>query len=407
MLLSLATTKNEGSIQVTDAGERELSWFSDELAELGFASGTKRAYVRALAEFFTLCPPTGNGEIDSVSIEGYLKDRAIRADSQTVQASLRKWLHLKYGICLAKQRDCLANYPTSDYIAAEIDGFRARLNEDKLSQGYIKSTCRACAMLLGWLFNADAVSLSAIDSFAAIRFLNERRSHLSPGATKAEAVRLRRYLHYVDERLNRNGENIPINPPKWGGGPLPNKISEEDFALLTRCDGSDRSVLVGAAACLMGNLGLRCGEVAALTLDDMALFSSSILVRAGKGLFGRRLPLDQATGEALAKYVVEVRPKTESRRVFIRSKSHRGEPMTVSQIRGMLRYQARCAGIEDFATHMLRRRAASSLVEAGVPLKIVADIHGHESMQTTMEYLRIDLERLRIVAGDWAAVRHG
>lgn len=81
--------------------------------------------------------------------------------------------------------------------------------------------------------------------------------------------------------------------------------------------------------------------------------------------------------------------------------------MSLSQMRNSLRYQARLAGIPDFGTHMLRRRAATSMVERGTPLKVVADVLGHAEIQTSKAYLRIDVEGLRAVASDWPGDHRG
>ena len=156
-----------------------------------------------------------------------------------------------------------------------------------------------------------------------------------------------------------------------------------------------------AALLLMSNMGLRCCEVASLTLDDVDFRNGTVRVPATKGCCERRLPLEPECGNALAEYVAEYRPKTASRAVFLRNKSRRGEPMSKSQIRNSLRYQARLAGVGDFGTHMLRRRAATSMVERGVPMKVVADVLGHAEVQTTKAYLRIGVEGLRSAAADW------
>ena len=61
------------------------------------------------------------------------------------------------------------------------------------------------------------------------------------------------------------------------------------------------------------------------------------------------------------------------------------------------------AGIAFRGTHSLRRAVASGMVNGGTPIKFVADILGHESVATTMVYLRIDAERLRLAASPWPA----
>jgi site-specific recombinase XerD len=156
-----------------------------------------------------------------------------------------------------------------------------------------------------------------------------------------------------------------------------------------------------AALLLMANMGLRCCEVVALTLDDVDFRNGTVNVTAAKCQDARTLPLEAGAGAALADYICHHRPGSTSRAVFLRNKSHRGDPMSLPQMRNSLRYQARLAGVGDFGTHMLRRRAATSMVAAGTPMKVVADVLGHAEVQTTTAYLRIDVEGLRAVAAEW------
>uniref|UniRef100_UPI0013E9CD8E tyrosine-type recombinase/integrase n=1 Tax=Adlercreutzia sp. ZJ141 TaxID=2709406 RepID=UPI0013E9CD8E len=162
-----------------------------------------------------------------------------------------------------------------------------------------------------------------------------------------------------------------------------------------------------AALLLMANMGLRCCETTALTLEHIDFRNGTVTIPAIKGNETRRLPLEHEAGKALANYIANHRPSSESRAVFLRNKSHRGEPLSLSQMRNSLRYQARLAGIPDFGTHMLRRYAATSMVERGVPLKVVADVLGHTEIQTSKTYLRIDIDGLRMVAADWPGDHRG
>ncbi len=48
--------------------------------------------------------------------------------------------------------------------------------------------------------------------------------------------------------------------------------------------------------------------------------------------------------------------------------------------------------------HALRHSMASSLLEEETPLTLIAAALGHNSTKNTSRYLRIDMERLRMVA---------
>ena len=77
---------------------------------------------------------------------------------------------------------------------------------------------------------------------------------------------------------------------------------------------------------LLARLGLRAGEVAALTLDDIDWRAGEITVR-GKGSRAERLPLPADVGEAVAAYLRDGRPEPfeAARQVFLRVRApHRG-----------------------------------------------------------------------------------
>ena len=94
----------------------------------------------------------------------------------------------------------------------------------------------------------------------------------------------------------REPASIPVNPPSWGSRPLPRKLGEGEFLALTTPDGSARSVVVAVAACLMGNLGLRCCEASALTLDDIDFANATVSVAATKGM----RPMTRETRQPIA-----------------------------------------------------------------------------------------------------------
>jgi integrase len=71
---------------------------------------------------------------------------------------------------------------------------------------------------------------------------------------------------------------------------------------------------------LLARLGLRAGEIVALSLEDLDWENGRISIR-GKGGRWAQLPVPLEVGEAIADYLRKDRPRCSSRRVFIRERA--------------------------------------------------------------------------------------
>lgn len=150
-------------------------------------------------------------------------------------------------------------------------------------------------------------------------------------------------------------------------------------------------------------MGLRASEVASLTLDDFNWHEGKLLIKKTKTHKERELPLSNEIGEAIVRYLQISRPKTSNRTLFVRFSHQCGEPMGREQIRGTIRRAYARAGIPSSitGTHILRHSKAKYLYEDGSSLKIIADILGHESIDTTVIYTKIGRSALQCVICPW------
>lgn len=153
----------------------------------------------------------------------------------------------------------------------------------------------------------------------------------------------------------------------------------------------------------MSDLGLRVGEVAAMTLDDINWRQGVATVRGGKGGRARELPLPAPLGRAIAAYLRDGRPSSAVRHLFVRHTLPAGAPVTHDMIRGAFRraYAAATGRTESVGTHVLRHTAAARMRAGGQSLKGIADVLGHRSVDTTTIYVKLDVETLRAVALPW------
>jgi integrase/recombinase XerC len=129
--------------------------------------------------------------------------------------------------------------------------------------------------------------------------------------------------------------------------------------------------------------GLRVGEAAALRLDDAVLNGKAgkVIVRSGKGLKYRELPLHKEARQGLDAYL-KVRPADQGDHLFL---GQRG-PLGARGIQMQLAALGKAAGVE-VTPHMLRHTFATRLLrEAGADLVTVASLMGHASIATTQIY---------------------
>ena len=182
---------------------------------------------------------------------------------------------------------------------------------------------------------------------------------------------------------------------------LPRGIAAGEVRLLV--ESCDRSTPVGrrdyAILLLLSRLGLRCGEVAGLDLEDVDWRAGELLIR-GKGSRQDMLPLPSDAGEALADYLRRGRPCGFGRAVFL----HAHAPLTrVSRgnVSDIVVRACKRAGIARVGAHRLRHTVASELLSRGAGLVEIGQVLRHQDLRTTALYAKVDRHALSQLALPW------
>ncbi len=141
--------------------------------------------------------------------------------------------------------------------------------------------------------------------------------------------------------------------------------------------------------------GTRISELLGITLHDINSNEKLILVR-GKGNKQRYVPYADSVAEILTQYIQKHRPVLlkfkNSDVLFLNS---RGGKLSRMGFWKILRQQALNAGIRKHLTpHTFRHSFATHLLEAGVNLRIVQELLGHASIDTTQIYTHVDTKYL-------------
>lgn len=253
---------------------------------------------------------------------------------------------------------------------------------------------------LGGLAEGDLADLASGD---VIRAVQHEAATVSVGSTQYFIAGLRSFLRFcfVDGLVDADLSAAALSVTGRRRSLLPKGISGVDaVSLLRSCDRRRSEGRRDYAVLLMLlRLGLRAGEVAGLSLDDVDWRAGEIVVR-GKGRREDRLPLPVDVGGALVGYLQRGRPKTTRREVFLRSLAPVG-PLGRGGVSSIVRRACRRAGIAPVGAHCLRHTLATTLVAAGVSLPEIGQVLRHRSTTSTAIYARVDLETLRGLAQPW------
>ena len=168
----------------------------------------------------------------------------------------------------------------------------------------------------------------------------------------------------------------------------PRQISDEEESAIVSAvtnygSTRDRTIII-----LMFHTGLRAAEVCQLNERIHLRKRSGYLQVYGKRNKYREVPLNATVRKVLLEYPTTV----EANWLFISRKTK--SAMTTRALGYLVSKYARIAGIDDVSPHDLRHRFGYRMAET-VPLHRLAQIMGHDSLDTTMIYVRGTSEDLQ------------
>ncbi len=217
---------------------------------------------------------------------------------------------------------------------------------------------------------------------------------------------LRSFLRYLLYRGAIDRDLAACVPPiaTWSLSSVPKFLPAEQIQRVV--DGCDRDTARGkrdyALLLLLARLGLRAGEVVALTLDDLDWDAGVITVR-GKRKRVAQMPVPGDVGAALADYIRHARPQCASRRVFIRARAPLVGFASSVAISSLVDRALKKAGVESTCrgAHLFRHSLATHMLKQGASLPEIGDLLRHRRPDTTAIYAKVDLVALRSIALPW------
>jgi len=382
----------------------DIEGFAKQLADEGFAHPTakeKLRFVRDLSRWLE-----GQGfdvtALDEDTAEAFLRERGRERRGASTYRDLLSYLRERGRIPLAPSQGRIVGPCERVEQAYE----RFLVCERGLSSASVNNYLPTVRAFLAERFAGEPMQLEKLGAQDANRFVLRYSQRITRKRAKLIVTALRSFLRFLHQRGDIGSDLAAAVLPvmEWRLSGLPKSLAPEQVqSMLASCA---QETVAGrrdyAILLLLARLGLRAGEVVAMTLDDLDWENGLVTVR-GKGQRQEPLPLPHEVGEALVNYLREGRPTCSTRRLFVRLKApYRGFASSVAICNIVRRALARVGIDPPFkGSHLLRHSLATEMLRHGASLEDIGEILRHRHPETTQIYAKVDLAALRGLAPPW------
>lgn len=383
-----------------------LDLYADEMRKDGYPRHTIEFQVRVIADFGHWLSKrrlaATNVSLDL--FQAYLRTRSRRKCQTGMELSaLRRLLDLlvRAGIV---QKSAPPVVTPADRLASEYCSYlRQERGLSSTTQSHYSAFVRE---FLRRRFGKGPVDLSTLRARDITGFVQRRAAQIRSIRVQLMTTALRSFLRFAHFRGDIARDLAACVPAvaNWKLSSIPRAIPAHQVKLLL--NSINRKTGMGrrdyAILLLLARLGLRGGEITALMLEDLDWEEGLIRVR-GKGGRFTQMPLPVDVGEAIADYLKDGRPSTNSRCVFLRVRAPIGGFQGITPICDIVRHALKRAGIDipRKGAHQFRHGLACQMLQQGASLSEIGEILRHRSPQTTAIYAKVDLISLSMLALPW------
>jgi len=385
-----------------------LDGYETTLTEMGYGYATKLEFLKRAGLIIRQHESQGVEYIDASIVSAYSRE----IDDRYYNGNLKK--HYYRG--LARQIQRFVTYIDSGISGALPNPLRGsrqeltpefeRIADRFLSEKFHPNTrCDVrwvTRKYFAWLEEQGEMNPSGAGASFIQRFLLHCSEQYAPSSIhniKLYLKKLYAYL-YATGQVESNYSTLlsfTVSRDKKVYPTLP----KSDIAKLL--DAIDRTTITGKrnyAIMMLGVvLGLRACDVIALNLKDIDWRHGEIKIVQSKTSKSLVLPLTQDVGEALQDYILNARPKSGSKKVFLRIKAPYTALTSAVSIGEVYEYCCIAAGLPvSRRFHNLRRALGTSMVSNGVSVYDVAQVFGDGNVESVKPYIAADTEHLRMCA---------
>lgn len=342
-------------------------------------------------------------DVDEQMLDRYIQRNSARLHSST-RIALRHLLDVLREVDACPPPAPVARAP--DRILE--DDFGAYLAKERgLAARTVEHYTEAARIFLAACSAEERRDRSTWTAADVLTFVRRRAQVRRPVHMQQLCTGLRAFLRYLRFRgdIKRDLASSVPRIARWRLATLPKSLSRAQVQqVLTHY--KHRHTAVGrrnyAVLMLLVRLGLRAHEIWSLTLDDIDWRNGHLTIRS-KGTGAELMPLPADVGKALAAYLTDGRPASNSRAVFVRLHPPHTQLAGSGSVTTIAARTFRAAGVDApcKGAHVFRYTLATQMLRDGASLREIGQVLRHRDEDTTRIYAKVDLTRLRTLALPW------
>lgn len=386
--------------------ESSIEIVLEELRKAGYCQSTILIYQRAYGRLLRSAAIMQTDTFNDALADYFVNDSANVRTGQ--YCHLRKRLHSS---CIRKLRECeekgyigwkpCVESKIDKPVTIEFQNIHAEfleyLKAERKSKNTVDSYRNISCKFLIFIERLGYRDLKAVPLKLIHEFFRELRVTWDSGSLRTAASGLRSFLNFaeggtellseVPDKLLRKSAIIPV---------LTQEEEQAIWDVLKTDAVSSRDKAIMVLSLLTG---LRAVDIVNLRLSDIDWKCDVISISQRKTNKPLALPLLPAIGNALARYLVNDRPKTDSPHVFLSynapHKPLKGHSNCYIVVRNIFSRAGVRLGDELKGTRLLRHHVASKMLKKGVAVQTISLTLGHINPNSADIYLTTDEKSLR------------
>lgn len=246
------------------------------------------------------------------------------------------------------------------------------------SDNTIKNYTHSLRVFEDWLGDREIQNLKLIHTYEYQVYLNNKITEAKPTTIYLYLIALKTFLTFCQ----KNGVRLAVNPEHMEMPKIPDfnptYLTKDEisalFASIPESRPQDHLMIK-----LLYTTGIRVSELSTIRAEDIDLSSKQIRIK-GKGGRVRLVFLTDEVCELIRRHGV-------LSGYLFRGRVSKTPHYTITQIGLIVKKYARLAGITKTVTpHVLRHSLATILLKNGANVRIVQELLGHRSIETTARY---------------------
>ncbi len=278
--------------------------------------------------------------------------------------------------------------------------YREHLAEDGFKESTLNAYLAYSRRLIIFLEERGITEIARIQNQdIADFFLTPRFTDRSPRAVQTEVSSLKKFLVFLFEHGYTEQKSLCYALPRYRL-PMNHVVSTLTPEMENDLLSGERESLVNkrdkAVGLLALHTGLRSCDIRNLKLTDIDWENSILTIKQQKTGVSLRVPLDNATQNAIIDYVLEERRECDCGYIFVTAV---GPIQKMKRRPYRIKYRAK--GTESYekipsdGLHIFRRTFASKLLQNGTPLPMISEMLGHIDQSSVQCYLSTDDAKMK------------